>query len=447
MNKKILSLCLIMLIFLIFPQFAIEEQSIIDKSLLNSTGPEYPGMTMIEWELLECPGDNRHIIMYIPDSYDPANASAVVWSLHGMTQHIDQSQFFIYPGYIQGSNCYQLADYGNAIVIVPQGYNGPIFNGFGWNSSNPNPDNEDVEFFRWFIDDYLINNTVGDFGILNINRRRIYIGGYSMGGMINTCAGKITNGEYYAAMYHLSGGKYFNESLNVTRKYPAHVVIGEEDTISGESTQMLINTYSSNSHPYHYQEYSGITHMDAMITQNIDPFHSPKTYFEECWDWLIQWALNNEATLVNGKAEKNIDSHKFSVLWKDSDNDDPRYGITAIIDSVRFTLTKENPNDLDNTDGCWYSTTILDSELGNGFHSYYFEGIEGDHYGPYHVIKAGQGPFSKSIANTEVYNFTITSANPSIPEKNSVPSYPFLLFLFTFLICIGILIKKSKKKI
>lgn len=27
------------------------------KTDLNSSGPEYPGMTLIEWDLLSCPGD------------------------------------------------------------------------------------------------------------------------------------------------------------------------------------------------------------------------------------------------------------------------------------------------------------------------------------------------------------------------------------------------------
>jgi len=194
----------------LFFQNNIGEYSPIKENIIRKSGPIYPGMTMIEWELLECPGDDRHIIMYIPDSYDPNVPSAVIWSLHGMVQHIDERQLLIYEGYIQASECYQVASYGNAIVIVPQGYNGPIINGFGWNSSSPSTDNEDVEFFRWFIEDYLANNPVGDFGILNINRRRIYIGGYSMGGMINTCAGKIRDGQHYAAMYHLAGGKYFD---------------------------------------------------------------------------------------------------------------------------------------------------------------------------------------------------------------------------------------------
>jgi poly(3-hydroxybutyrate) depolymerase len=375
-------------------------------------------MTVIEWKMLECPGDDRHIIMYVPDTYDPDKPSAVIWALHAMTQHIDEPQFFIYPGYIQGSECFQLASYGNAIVIVPQGYNGPFLNGLGWDSSNPNPNNEDVEFFRWFIEDYLINNTVGDFGILNINRRRIYIGGYSMGGMINTCAGKISDGHHYAAMYHLAGGKFFDEPLNITRKYPAHIVIGADDTMSGDSTQILLNAYINGNHPYYYQEYSGITHMDAINANNIDPFHSPQTYFEACWDWLVQWALNEEAMLINGTTEDHGDYYKFSVVWKDADNDDPYYQMAVVVDGVYYPMQKEDPNDLNSIDGCIYTGLVSSSVLGDGFHYYYFEGIEGDQYGTYNIIEAGQGPFDISIANTSISNFTV-----SIIEKHPVVDF------------------------
>jgi hypothetical protein len=349
--------------------------------------------------------------MYIPDTYDPNVPSAVVWALHAMVQHIDERQFFVYVGYIQGSECFQLANYGNAIVIVPQGYNGPIINGLGWDSSNPNPDNEDVEFFRWFIEDFLVNNSVGDFGILNINRRRIYIGGYSMGGMINTCAGKIRDGQHYAALFHLAGGKYFDEPLNVSRKYPAHVVIGTEDTTTGDSTQTLLNTYINENHPYYYQEYPGLSHMDVMHANMIDPFHSPKTYFEACWDWLVQWALNDKALLLNGTVEEYGDYHKFSVIWKDTDNDDPMHQMAVVIDDVYYTMEKEDPNDLDSADGCIYTSLVPNSLIGNGTHQYYFEGIEGDQYGTYSIIEAGQGPYNISVAKTTSNNFSVNLVN------------------------------------
>ena len=106
----------------IIKNFDIEETGYI-----RASAPEYPGMTAIEWESLECPGDDRHIIMYIPDTYDPNIPSAVIWSLHGMWQGIDTPQFFgVYAPLIQGIECYQVAPYGNAIVIVPQGYNAPF---------------------------------------------------------------------------------------------------------------------------------------------------------------------------------------------------------------------------------------------------------------------------------------------------------------------------------
>jgi len=369
--------------------------------------------------------------MYIPDTYDPNVPSAVIWGLHGMFQGIDTAEFLgFYAPYIQGTECYQVAPYGNAIVIVPQGYNAPFRipffpeNNYGWDSNNSYPDNEDVEFYRWFIEDYLVNNEVGDFGILNINRRRIYIGGYSMGGMINTCAGKIRDGQEFAAMYHIAGGKFFDEPINVSRKYPAYVVIGSDDTDSGDPTQALLNTYITGNHPYYYQVYPDVDHREAMLAGNIDPFHN-KTFYKDCWDWLVQWALNDEAILLNGTAEESGDYHKFSVEWQDADNDDPTYKMVVNVDGIEYSMEKEDPSDLDNTDGCLYTCMVSSSVLGEGLHYYYFEGIEGDHYGPYNIIEAGQGPYDISTAKTNIANFSITE----IIDK--FPSADFLLDKFT----------------
>jgi len=414
--------------FLLFLGILIQSQPFLQNNIiktiagedigynLKTSAPEYPGMTAIEWESLQCPAFDRHIIMYIPDTYDPNVPSAVIWGLHGMLQNIDETELFIYVGYIQGSECYQVAPYGNAIVIVPQGYNSPFpLNPYGWDSNSTDPANEDVEFFRWFIEDYLVNNEVGNFGILNINRRRIYIGGYSMGGMINTCAGKIRDGGHYAAMYHVAGGKFFEDPFNVTRKYPAYVVIGSDDGTNGEYTQTLLNTYITENHPYSYQEYPGIDHMEAMHASNIDPFHSPKSFFEDCWDWLIQWALNEEPELSSGTVEEVGDYHKFSVVWTDADNDDPMYKMAVNIDGIDYSMDKENPNDLDNTDGCVYTTMISSSVIDEGIHYYYFEGVDGDHYGNYSVIEAGQGPFNTSRAQTETANFTVSEIIDKFP--------------------------------
>lgn len=451
-NSKLFSYLFFLFIFLglfiqsqVFSQYYIVKNSPIENDIRNS-GPTYPGMTMIEWESLECPGDNRHIIMYIPDTYDPNVPSAVIWALHGMFQEIDQTQFFgVYAAFIQGTECYQVAPYGNAIVIVPQGYNAPFVllgNNFGWDSNSTDPANEDVEFYRWFIEEFLANNQVGDFGILNINRRRIYIGGYSMGGMINTCAGKIRDGGHYAAMYHLAGGKFFDTPFNVTRKYPAYVTIGSGDTTSGEATEKLMTVYETENHPYHYQEYSGLTHMDAMHASNIDPFHSPKTYFEDCWDWLIQWALNEEAELLNGNAEELGEYYKFSVEWKDADNDDPIYQMTVVIDNIHYALDKEDPNDLDSTDGCIYTGLVSSSLIGNGTHYYYFEGIEGDEYGTYNIIEAGQGPYNISISKTDTKNISITVEN-KLPTVHGYPLIP--LGIFSLLCFFALLLLKLKR--
>ncbi|MFX1393427.1 MAG: PKD domain-containing protein [Promethearchaeota archaeon] len=411
-------------------------------SKLNLSAPVYTGCDVAEWTNLYHPdsGESRHIIVYIPDTYDPNIPSAVLYACHGWTQEIES--------WIQGSKCYQIAQDCNAIVIVPQG-NNRLYELPGWMWDDRTWEtNTDVQFFSWFLD-YIENNDIigvkkNYSGGLNLNRRRIYLGGFSQGGSINTCAGAdneesgppsgIGNSTDFAAFYHIAGGNLLagydgesnpvggdNATINAERKYPAHVIVGSDDTLMSQATQDLLWHYQTEGHPYYYKMYSGLNHYNIYQAVSVDPEHPGSSYFLDLWDWLVEWAINeNEATLSDGDVIPNpgdlSQKYIFTVNWTDNDNDAPYHSLNLTIDGTIYEMEKQNPDDNDYTDGCIYTKTLAGIDIGNGTHEYYFAGAEGDNYGPYNIIKAGSGPYNISTARyPDVNNLSLTITNPSGP--------------------------------
>ncbi|MFX1451179.1 MAG: PKD domain-containing protein [Promethearchaeota archaeon] len=411
-------------------------------SIIKLSAPIFSGCDVAEWTNLSHPdsGESRHVIVYIPDTYDPNIPSAVLYACHGWTQNIES--------WIQGSKCYQIAQDCNAIVIVPQG-NNRLYGLPGWMWDDRTWEtNIDVQFFSWFLD-YLENNDIiGEkknyLGGLNLNRRRMYLGGYSQGGSINTCAGAdneefgppsgIGNSSDFAAFYHIAGGNLLagwdgnsspvgnvNATINAERKYPAHVIVGSDDTLMSQTTQDLLWHYQTEGHPYYYKMYNGLDHLEIYQADLVDPEHPGSSYYLDLWDWLVQWAINqNQATLSDGEITPNpgdlSQEYTFTVNWTDSDNDAPYNGLNLIIDGVIYEMEKQNNDDNDYTDGCIYTKTLAGIDIGNGTHDYYFTGMEGDNYGMYNIIEAGTGPYETSTARyPDLNNLSLTITNPSGP--------------------------------
>ena len=72
-------------------------------SKLTLSAPEYAGCDVAEWTNIYHPesGESHHVIVYIPNTYDPNIPSSVLYACHGWTQSIEP--------FIQESKCYQIA--------------------------------------------------------------------------------------------------------------------------------------------------------------------------------------------------------------------------------------------------------------------------------------------------------------------------------------------------
>jgi polyhydroxybutyrate depolymerase len=118
-------------------------------------------------------GQNREYLMYVPAIYDGSTPVPVVFCLHGLGDNMNN---------FAGIGMNFVADTANFIVITPQALNAPLA-GTAWNSGAG-------------LNGFVLNATVDDVGFLgtildtleanfNINNKRVYACGFSMGGFMS----------------------------------------------------------------------------------------------------------------------------------------------------------------------------------------------------------------------------------------------------------------------
>lgn len=160
MMKRLLPVWLLMLFALLTPGVAQMQDE------PTSDFPE-PGVYDVT-DLFE--GADRTYRVYIPESYDPEQATPLVIVLHGAGG--------IGAGIERFSGYSDLAEEEGFLVVYPDGINGV------WNDGRIDPDLfniNDVGFLQLIIE-FMTANT-------NVDTQRVYIIGYSMGGMLAIRAG------------------------------------------------------------------------------------------------------------------------------------------------------------------------------------------------------------------------------------------------------------------
>ena len=115
-------------------------------------------------------GITREYILYVPQSYNGSNKVPLLFNFHGYGGKIKD--------YINEADMRTVAEANNFILVYPQG---SLLNGFShWNACPPGGDNksdiDDVGFIET-----LIYGLLSDY---NIDMERIYVAGYSNGGMM-----------------------------------------------------------------------------------------------------------------------------------------------------------------------------------------------------------------------------------------------------------------------
>ena len=115
-------------------------------------------------------GITREYILYVPQSYNGSNKVPLLFNFHGYGGKIKD--------YINEADMRAVAEANNFILVYPQG---SLLNGFShWNACPPGGDNKSDIDDVGFIES-LIYGLSSDY---NIDMERIYVAGYSNGGMM-----------------------------------------------------------------------------------------------------------------------------------------------------------------------------------------------------------------------------------------------------------------------
>ena len=129
-------------------------------------------------------GSKRTCRIHVPATYDPKKPSAVILALHGAVTDAEIMERF--------SGLSKTADEYNFVVVYP---NALLFT---WNAglSNKNNTSDDVKYLGKLLDDLE--------GVLNVDKKRVYMVGLSNGGMMTyRAAGEMS--ERIAAIASVAG--------------------------------------------------------------------------------------------------------------------------------------------------------------------------------------------------------------------------------------------------
>ena len=154
------------------------------------------------WEEVKVGASTRKTLTYVPKNVE--KSPALVISLHGLNQN---------PEYQMNQTAWNdLANSEHFIVTYPQG------NGNAWDISG----NGDIQFIQAVMDDMVLKH--------NVDKNRIYVSGFSMGGMMTYhCMSKLA--DKVAAFGPVSGIPVDYRNPSATRKVPIMHIHGTGDDV------------------------------------------------------------------------------------------------------------------------------------------------------------------------------------------------------------------------
>lgn len=154
------------------------------------------------WEKIKVNGVNRDIKVHVPN--DTPSGSALVIACHGMNQSADWHD--------SNSRWTDVSDTAKFVLVFPEGIDK------GWDISG----NRDVDLVLAIIDEMEKKH--------NINTGRVYLTGFSMGGMFTYhCANRIS--DKIAAFVPVSGYPMWDKSAYSSRPVPIMHVHGTGDDV------------------------------------------------------------------------------------------------------------------------------------------------------------------------------------------------------------------------
>ncbi len=193
-------------------------------------------------ETIAVGGQAREFRLVVPSGADGAKPAPLVFVFHGLGDSKDN--ICRYSGFEA------LAAKKGFIAVFPDALNKR------WNI-RPADDNEDVKYF-----DALYDHVAARY---NVDLRRVYLTGMSMGGYFSNCLASQRSDKVAAIAPHSGGlGMLGFRGVQAKRKYPAMVVHGDADNVvKVEEGRKSKDTYTKEGHAVEYVEIAGLGHVWA----------------------------------------------------------------------------------------------------------------------------------------------------------------------------------------
>lgn len=254
------------------------------------------------WEKITVNGTSRDMKVHVPD--DTPSGAALVIACHGMNQSADWHD--------SNSQWTAVSDTAKFVLVFPEGID------HGWELSG----NRDVDFICAIIDQMEKDH--------NISTGRVYLTGFSMGGMFTYhCANRIS--EKIAAFVPVSGYPMWDKSAYSSRPVPILHVHGTGDDVcvfSGvqptldnwikrnecNTTPEVIKPYPSNkksSVATLTKWTDGLDGVEVQLLQFKDKGHWQSEDTNSCltsveaWNFMKRWSLGPDAPRVTSLEPEN----------------------------------------------------------------------------------------------------------------------------------------------
>jgi len=200
-----------------------------------------------EKETLKVGEQTRDFRIVVPSALDGSVPAPLVFVFHGLGD--SKENICRYSGFEA------LAAKQHFIAVFPDALNKR------W-AIQPSADNEDIKFF-----DALFDHVTTRY---NVDLRRVYVSGMSMGGYFSNCVASQRSEKIAAIAPHSGGlGVLGFKGIQAKRKYPVMVVHGDADNVvKVEEGRKSKEVYTKEGHKVDYVEIPGLGHTWA-FKENI----------------------------------------------------------------------------------------------------------------------------------------------------------------------------------
>lgn len=294
-----------------------------------------------KWEKIKVDGLDRDMKVYVPK--DTPSGAALVIACHGMNQSADWHD--------SNSKWAAVSDTAKFVLVFPEGID------HGWDLGG----NKDVDFVCAIIDKMEKDH--------NISTSRVYLTGFSMGGMFTYyCANKIA--DKIAAFVPVSGYPMWDKTASSSRPIPIMHVHGTGDDVcvfSGvqptldnwikrnqcNTVEELIDPYPKGNRNKGAKMHiwaDGFDGVEVRLLEFKDKGHwqSEDTNFcltsIEAWNFMKRWSLGPDAPKVtllepeNGSFDLPVDGMEFNLTF---DMNVSAEGVEASLDNGEASISLE----------------------------------------------------------------------------------------------------------